>query len=311
MQGIITVTLPLFALIGCGYLAGRRGLLGDEGIRGLNAFVLYFALPCLIFGSLAGKPLGDIFNPGFMSAYLVASLTVFVLASLTGRAFFGTSLGASALHGQAASVGNVGYLALPLIAALLGDEARLPVVLGWLVDLVIVVPLAIALLEINRHDKEATGHFLPKVVKGVALNPFVLSIAAGVLYAASGLAVPAPLESFTALLGKAAGPCALFALGATLSQRRMAEGLNEAASMSVFKLFVHPAAMWFSMTQLFAVDPKWATVAVLTAAAPVAGNVYIVAQNFGVHVLRTSSAIVLSTAVAVLSFSALAAILSG
>jgi malonate transporter and related proteins len=309
MQNIITITLPFFALIGCGYLAGRKGLLGDEGIKGLNAFVFYFALPCLIFASLASKPLADIVNPGFMGAYLSASIVVFAAAAFLSRILFKTTLGMAALQGQAASVGNVGYLALPLISALLGADAALPVVLGWLVDLIVLVPLSIALLEVDRHSTGAWLDFARNVIKGVILNPFVLSIMAGVLYAASGLALPVPLDSFTGLLGKAAGPCALFALGATLASRPLSEGLGEAATMSIFKLFIHPAAMWISMVIVFDIQPLWATAAVLTAAAPVAGNVYIVAQSFGVYVLRASSAILLSTALAVLTLSALAAIL--
>ncbi|MBT4931914.1 MAG: AEC family transporter [Rhodospirillaceae bacterium] len=309
MQNIITITLPFFALIGCGYLAGRKGLLGDEGIKGLNAFVFYFALPCLIFSSLAEKPLADIVNPGFMGAYLSASIAVFVAAAFLSRLLFKTTLGMAALQGQAASVGNVGYLALPLITALLGIDAALPVVLGWLVDLIVLVPLSIALLEIDRHATGVWLDFTRNVVRGVVLNPFVLSIMAGVVYAASGFGLPAPLASFTGLLGKAAGPCALFALGATLASRPLSEGLGEAATMSIFKLFIHPAAMWISMTMIFDIEPLWATAAILTAAAPVAGNVYIVAQSFGVYVLRASSAILISTAMAVLTLSALAAYL--
>lgn len=307
MDSIITITLPFFALIGCGYLAGRKGLLGDEGIKGLNAFVFYFALPCLIFNSLASKQLADILNADFMGAYLAASIAVFATASFVGRLLFKGTLGISALQGQAASVGNVGYLALPLIVALLGPDAALPVVLGWLVDLVILVPLSIALLEIDRHVEGAWHDFIRNVIKGVVMNPFVLSIAAGVLYAASGLSVPVPLESFTGLLGKAAGPCALFALGATLAGRPMSEGIGEALYMGAFKLFIHPAVMWVSMVMVFKIEPLWATAAILTAAAPVAGNVYIIAQSFGVYVLRASTSILISTAVAVLSFSALAA----
>ncbi len=309
MDSIISITLPFFALIACGYLAGRLGLLGDEGIKGLNAFVLYFALPCLIFSSLASKPLVDIVNPTFMGAYLTASIAVFATASFMGRLLFRGSLGISALQGQAASVGNVGYLALPLIIALLGPEASLPVVLGWLVDLVVLVPLSIALLEIDRHDAAAWRDFTQNVIKGVVMNPFVLSITAGVLYATSGLAIPIPIDSFTGLLGKAAGPCALFALGATLSGRPVSDGLSEAVYMSAFKLFIHPAVMWVSVTMVFEIEPLWATAAILTAAAPVAGNVYIIAQSFGVYVLRASTSILISTLIALLTFSTLAAYL--
>jgi len=309
VQSVITVTIPFFALIGCGYVAGRRHFLSDDGIKGLNAFVFYFALPCLIFRSLATKPLADIVNFEFMGAYTAASVVVFAIAAIVGRAVFKGTLGVTAIQGQAACVGNVGFLALPLIVALLGEAAALPVVLGWLVDLVVLVPLSIALLEADRHDRDAVADFARNVVRGVTLNPFVLSIVAGIAYAASGLGLPKPVDSFTGLLGQAAGPCALFALGATLAGRPLSEGFSEAAYMTGCKLFVHPAVMWVSMTVVFDIDPLWATAAVLTAAAPVAANVYIIAQNFGVYVLRSSTAILISTAVAVFSFSALVALM--
>jgi len=309
MQAVLSITLPFFALIGCGYIAGRRKFFGDDGIRGLNGFVFYFALPALIFRSLATRPIADIVSPEFMAAYAAAGLAVFAVAALGGRLLFGGPIGHNALQGQAASVGNVGFLALPMIVGVLGPAAALPVVLGWLVDLVVLVPLSIALIEGGRHDAGAGADFLVKVARGVILNPFVLSIAAGVAYAASGFPLPGPLDTFAGLMGTAAAPTALFALGATLAGRPMAEAMNEAVFMSALKLGLHPALMFAAMALFFDGDPMWATAAVLTAAAPVAGNVFIVAQGFGIYVLRASSAIVVSTAAAVLTFSAAVALL--
>ena len=309
MESVLGITLPFFALIGCGYVAGRRKFLSEDGVRGLNTFVFYFALPCMIFLALAPRPFADIINWTYMGAYGLAGLSVFTIAALSARLLFKGSLGVCALQGQAASVGNVGFLALPLIVALLGPDAALPVVLAFTVDLVVLVPLSIALLEIDRHNGGAAMDIVRKAGRGVIFNPFVLSIAAGIAWSATGWAIPGPVETFTGLLGKAAAPTALFALGATLAGRPMSDAMTEALHMSAAKLFLHPALVWLSLTVLFDIPAAWVTAAVLTAAAPVAGNVYIIASNYGIYVLRASTAVLVSTAIAVLSFSALVAFL--
>ncbi|MHA1597796.1 MAG: AEC family transporter [Alphaproteobacteria bacterium] len=309
MESVLGITLPFFALIGCGYIAARKKFLGDEGVRGLNTFVFYFALPCMIFLALAPRPFADIINWTFMGAYGAAGLTVFALTALSTRIFFRGSLGICALQGQAGSVGNVGFLALPLIVAVLGPDAALPVVLAFTVDLVVLVPLSIALLEIDRHRDGGALSIAVKAGRGVIFNPFVLSIAAGMAFSASGWAIPGPVETFTGLLGKAAAPTALFALGATLAGRPLSDAITEALHMSAAKLFVHPLLVWVSLTMLFDVPDAWVTAAVLVAAAPVAGNVYIIASNYRLYVLRASTAVLISTAIAVVSFSALVALL--
>lgn len=123
MPGAFAITLPFFTLIGCGYLAGRTRILPAGGVEGLTAFVFYFTLPALLFRSLALRPLGEIFEPRFVTAYAAAGLCVFLAAALSGKIIFKETLGGMALFGQAASIGNVGFLALPLIVALLGEAA--------------------------------------------------------------------------------------------------------------------------------------------------------------------------------------------
>jgi malonate transporter and related proteins len=111
------------------------------------------------------------------------------------------------------------------------------------------------------------------------------------------------------LLGGTAGPCALFALGATLASRKVAGGLAEVSYMTFMKLAVHPAALFLTTTLIFDVQALWATAALLGAALPIAANVFIVARQYDVYVVRTSSAILVSTAVSIVSVSALLLVL--
>ncbi|MCP5366259.1 MAG: AEC family transporter [Hyphomicrobiales bacterium] len=311
MGDAVLVTLPFFAVILGGWLAGKRRLLSPEGIVGLNSFVFLFALPCLLFRSMATRPIAEIADLPFLAAYAGGGLPVFALAALGGRLLFRHSPGLAALQGQGSVVGNVGFLGLPLVIGLLGTGAALPVMLCLLVDLLVMVPLSIAFLERDRGRRDGQAGGWRGMVRSLVVNPFVLSMGGGIAWSATGIALPGPVDSLTALLGAAAGPAALFALGATLAGRPLGHGFGEAAYLSVFKLAVHPLAVWLVMVPLTGTDPLWATAAVLVAACPVAGNLFVVARAFGVYTARASAAVLVSTAAGIATFSLIAGLIAG
>ncbi len=307
MQTILNTALPFFALIFCGYGAGRFRLLSEASIAGVNAFVFYFALPTFLFNLVAASQLKNILNGSFVAAYLSAGISVFVVAALLGRLLFKVQPGEAALQGSAAVLGNTGYMGLPLVAAVFGEEAAIPLVLGLTLEVTLIIPFTVALVEATK----GSGGWarVPSSVTGaLARNPLIVAIFAGALISAIGLGLPTPVENFTDLLGGTAGPCALFALGATLASRSLSTGLGEVSYMTSFKLFVHPSAMWLT-TQLFDVAPLWAAIAVLGASLPVAANVFILARQYDTYVDRISSAILLSTVVSIVTVSTLLAVI--
>jgi malonate transporter and related proteins len=309
LQTILNTALPFFALIFCGYGAGRFRLLSEASIAGVNAFVFYFALPAFIFNLLATSPLSDIANGSFIAAYLGTGLVVFAVAAVLGRLLFKVRRGEAALQGSAAVLGNTGYMGIPLVAAAFGDRAAIPLVLGLTLEATVLIPLTIILVEAQKGLDAGWSQLLRSVAGAMVRNPIIVTIFAGVLLSATGLGLPTPIENFTGLLGGAAGPCALFALGATLTSFPISAGISEVSYMTFFKLLVHPAAIWFATTRLFDVDPLWATVAILGAALPVAANVFIVAKQYDTYVERVSSAILVSTAISVVTISALLTVL--
>jgi malonate transporter len=309
LQTILNTALPFFALIFCGYCAGRFRLLPKASIAGVNAFVFYFALPAFIFNLLASSPLADVVNGPFVAAYLGTGLVVFAVAAILGRLLFNVRRSEAALQGSAAVLGNTGYMGIPLVAAAFGDRAAIPLVLGLTLEATVLIPLTIILVEAQKGLDAGWSQLLGSVAGAMVRNPIIIAIFTGVLVSAASLGLPTPIENFTALLGRAAGPCALFALGATLTSFPISTGISEVSYMTFFKLLVHPAAMWFTTTRLFDVDPLWATVAILGAALPVAANIFIVAKQYDTYVERVSSAILVSTIVSVVTVSTLLTIL--
>jgi malonate transporter len=309
LQTILNTALPFFALIFCGYGAGRFRLLSEASIAGVNAFVFYFALPAFIFNLLATSPLADVVNGPFVAAYLGTGLVVFAVAAVLGRLIFKVRRSEAALQGAAAVLGNTGYMGIPLVAAAFGDRAAIPLVLGLTLEATVLIPLAIVLVEAQKGLDAGWYRLLGSVAGAMVRNPIIIAIFTGVAVSAASLGLPTPIENFTDLLGRAAGPCALFALGATLTSFPISTGIGEVSYMTFFKLLVHPAAIWFATTRLFDVDPLWASVAILGASLPVAANVFIVARQYDTYVDRTSSAILISTAISVFTVSALLTVL--
>ena len=213
------------------------------------------------------------------------------------------------MQGLAAVLANTGYMGIPLISAVFGSEAAVPIVVGLTLDGILIIPLGIIIIESSKGGAESLPATALSTFSALARNPLILAIFAGLAASAAGLEAPTPLANFLDLLGGTAGPCALFALGATLAGRKVAGGTAEVSYMTFVKLVIHPAALFLTTTVLFDVQPLWATAALLGAALPIAANVFVVARQYDVYVARTSSAILVSTAVSMISVSVLLVVL--
>src|SRR3712207_6133295 len=185
MQTILNTALPFFALIFCGYGAGRFRLLSEASIAGVNAFVFYFALPAFIFNLLATSSLSDIANGSFIAAYLGTGLVVFAVAAILGRVLFQVRRSEAALQGSAAVLGNTGYMGIPLVAAAFGDRAVIPLVLGLTLEATVLIPLTIILVEAQKGFDAGWSELLRSVAGAMVRNPIIVAIFAGVLLSAA------------------------------------------------------------------------------------------------------------------------------
>jgi malonate transporter and related proteins len=179
------------------------------------------------------------------------------------------------------------------------------------IDITLMMPLTIVIIETERRQERRPAALTARLAGSLARNPLVLAIGAGGLAGGLVLPLPPPVETFVTLLGAAAGPCALFAVGATLAGRAARGGVAEVAHMTTFKLLGLPLAVWATTTWLFPLDPLGRAAALLAAALPTASNVYIVAQHYGIYVDRTSTTVLVSTALALVTVSVLLALLTG
>ncbi len=298
MVEIFLRTLPFFVIIGLGYWAGRTRFFTEEATAYLTKFVFFFPLSAMLFRFAATLPFAEIFNGRLIIGYLIGTLAVYALASLVAW-LRGLDIPTAAVEAQCAAIGNVGFLGLPMLALLLSEAAIGPVMLILAVDLVVFSSLIVILINGGR-DGKLTVKTLRLIGVGLLKNPMIVSISAGLIWSALQIPVPGPMNDFLTILGGAATPGALFAIGASLAGKS-AERIEIAGWLSFCKLIIHPACVAFALLWLVPVDTFSATVAIAAAALPVAGNVYMLAAHYGVAPHRASAAILLSTAASILT----------
>lgn len=294
--------LPVFAIVAAGYLCGARGLLGEDSSEALNRFVYWVALPALLFRAMAGVDFGTVLNLPFIVGFVGPLLVLWLAASLLARALFGSDLAQATVHGMNSVLGNSGYMGIPLAITAYGAAAAVPAIVATIVNAAVVPAIAITLIEVARGRGAGFGVLLG-LARSLATNPVVVAPLAGLGWATTGLPPPTPVENFTALLGAAAAPCALFAIGLFLVGKPQGEGRAEVGLMMFLKLLVHPALTALMVFVVWPADPLWAKNAVLMAALPTGSSTFVLAQAYGVYVLRTSTTILWGTVASVATIS--------
>jgi malonate transporter len=317
MVAILAVTFPFFALVLCGYLAVRRAMLPQLAIPGLNSFVLYFALPCLLYRFGSTTPLARLLDPRVFGIYLLCALCMVGLTLALSRRG-GLDWNNAAFGALVAAFPNTGFMGVPLLVALMGPASSGPVIVTLVVDLVITSSLCIALSRLGSAGAQGSAQALRGALRGIAANPMPWAIVLGALASGAGLVLPTPLMQTIGLLADAASPVALFTIGAVLARSQLQAArpapLRDVVPVALAKLLIHPmliGAVGHGAIALgLALDPFALTVLVLVACLPSASNVAMLSERFGADTGRVARIILVSTALSFLSFSGAVALLT-
>lgn len=300
MLAIFLKTLPFFAVMALGYTARRTQFFSEEATGYLTKFVFYFALSAMLFRFSANLSLAEIWDWSAAYAYLCGSLIVYVLGfavALLRR----QNVETAAIEAQCAVIGNVGFLGIPMLLLLIGETAIGPNMLVLSIDLIVFSSLIVIIINASR-DGQLRLSVFRTIIVGLLKNPMIVSIAFGLTWSAAKAPIPVPLNEFLILLGGAATPCALFAIGASLANKS-AERMQVAGWITFCKLVLHPIVVAVFAFVVFKVDTFTATVVIAASALPVAGNVFILAQHYGVAPQRVSTSILVSTICSILTLS--------
>jgi len=302
---VLTSVVPLFAVVFLGWFAGKARFMSEAGVKALVAFVFNFAMPPFLFRLMAQTDLAEIAQWAFVGAYSLGALVMFAIGVATSAALFGLRPAGLIIQGFGSAFANGVLLGLPLLLWLFGEPGAVPALLIITLD-AILFGIVTILLELTSGGRASGAHrVLGQTIRAIAVNPIIMATFLGILFGLTGAALPEVVDRTLGFIGQAAPPTALFGLGATLSLRKVAGNLGPAGLMVGLKLFLHPLVVWLLVTQVMVLEPFWANAAVIFAAGPVGANVFIFAQHYEAGVESASSAIVISTALAMLTISAL------
>lgn len=305
MPILLNVVAPVFGILGLGFLAARVRLLDPPGIRGLVVFVFNFAIPVLLFRSLATMALPDDIPWAFLAAFYVGALAAYAAGMALARWGYRRPLEDQAIWGMGAGFSNTVLLGIPIVLTGLGPDAALPLFLIIGFHSAVLMPVTVALLHLNGGADGARGGRAAIVVREVVRNPIVMGLALGMLANWIGLRLPGTLDRMAELLGGAAVPCALFAMGASLASYPARGHTRPALALASLKLVVHPLLVWLVMGPLLGIEGIWLSTAVVVAAMPSGVNVYLFAARYDAAPEVAARTVLLASGLSVVTVSLL------
>ena len=303
---VLDVILPIFGLLAFGYLATFTRVFGAAAASALASFVFYFAIPVLLFRSMATTALPENIAWGYLGAFYGGTALAFCARLRHRTRGVRRAVRAPRHHRLRRRVRQLGPARRPVVLTALGEAASLPLFLLLAFHSTLLFTTITLVLETGGAGRERLRDVPAKALGGLARNPILWGLAGGIACNLLGLRLPAALDRWTALMAGAAVPCALFSTGASLRAYRIAGAIQPALVMVALKLVVCPLAVWALATFVFEVPPLWAKVAIVLAAMPVGVNVYLFAVRYHAGEAESATAIVISS---ILSVATLAAVL--
>ncbi len=303
MLSVLNIVLPVFLLVGVGYVAVRFARFPQTGIAGMIAFVNNYAAPCLLFRAMLEVDFGAVFDVRILGGFYIGSFSALGVGILVAILVFARKLSAAIIIGFSGAFTNAILLGFPILQRAYGEEA-LPVLFSIVAfQAPLMLTSSTIFLEFSRRQEAAVWPTLKGALRRIVTNPLVLGIGLGVLGNISGLVLPEALDVLTKTLAGAVVPVALFGLGGALTAYGLSQNWRQAGGVAAVKLFVHPAIAWVVMVPLLGVPIEIARYGVLLAAMPTGINAYIFSTTNREAEDVAANAILMTTLVSIASIS--------
>ena len=300
MLYVFNVVLPVFLLILIGYIGGRTGKLGANASIELNRFVVWLALPAQLFNFAANSGWQTLWQPGFITAFFLSCLIVFVLVLLISWIRH-RDLAAASFNGLSASYSNTGYMGIPLCALALGQDGLAPAIISTFIVFVMFA-LATVLIEIGILSHKKPHEIGLSVIKSLCTNPLLIAPVAGLLWAYSDLILYEPIAQVLAFLAAASTPCALVSIGLFLMQKSTATP-TQAWGIGLAKLILQPLIAWIIAAPILELPTLWISAIVILAALPTGTGPFMLAQYYKADGSVISRVVLITTVGSLLTLS--------
>jgi malonate transporter and related proteins len=285
MLAVLGITFPIFAMVALGYGMVSRGLVFKPAdMKVLGAFVLNVALPALVYNAVSARPVGEVFNLGYMGAYLAGGLATMLIGFLWFSATTGPARRGVAVMGT--SCPNSSFVGYPLMLIALPNVAGVVLAMNILVENVVLIPIALVIIEMGKGAGEA--HLLKRmgnVLIGVVKRPLVIALILGLLASLSGVHLPEPATRLLQMLASSAAALALFVIGGSLVGIELKGNRALAAQIVAGKLIVFPLMAFLAVLGLaalgIALEGEMRVAVILAAAMPMFTIYSVFAQEVG------------------------------
>ncbi|MDD2873082.1 MAG: AEC family transporter [Azoarcus sp.] len=302
MIEILSITSPIFILIGLGYCAVRAAFFSRADMRVLGTFVINFALPAMLFKALSQRSFGEVMNSGYLLAYALGSLFAMSVAIVVALKWRKRDFQSSVIVGMGASLSNSAFIGLPVAVQVLGPIGSVAMALSMLVENLLMLPLLLVMADRSDHKSASVLSMLGGTFARLLRNPMLLAIAIGFAFALFGLKLPTPLSRVVEMLSFASGPLALFVIGGSLAGMGVKGMVADVSLIAIAKLAIHPAAVLIGVLLIPGIDPELQAAAVLIACVPMFSIYAIMGQKYGLESM-CSAALVVATVASFVSIS--------
>ena len=310
MLGVLQVVIPVFLVLGAGYLATRVGYLKDAHVDALNSFTQGFAIPVLLFRAMLNLDLGTVAEPGLLIAFYTGSTITFVLGMLGARFLFGRRPGEAVAVGFGAFFSNTVVIGIPIVERAFGADALAASLLIIAFHAPYCYLVGITVMEVSRADGRSLRETALVVANEVRKNALMIGIFAGIAANLMGVTLPEPVRSAVDMVASAGLPTALIGLGGVLTRYKLSSTMGEAAMISFLSLVLHPAITFLLAHVVFGLPDIFVKGVVLTSAMAPGVNAYIFAAMYDRAQGTAASTVLLATGLSVFSVSVWLSILN-
>jgi predicted permease len=306
MEQIATIVLPVFGIIGVGYLVA--GLFSAATGDAISDFVFTVPIPMLLFQTMATAhfPEGAAWL-WIWVAHFIGFTIVWIAGTIVMRRIFKRDARAGVVGGTAAAYTNAFVLGIPLVVTAYGEDALAPISLIVAAQLPLLMVLGAVLIERALIVDGVEGAVPTSIWKTIGVNavtnPFIIGIVLGLLWRLTGVPLPWVAATIVDRIAEIAGTLALIALGMGLRKYGISGNVQTALALSALKLIAMPAIALFVVLYIVPLPEVWAKVAVIVAACPSGNNVFVVASRFRTGEALAANTVILTTGLAVLSMS--------
>jgi malonate transporter and related proteins len=306
----ILIVAPIFALILSGYIVGRFKLLGPTAAGEINKFVVYLALPALLFQVIAEAQWSALWRPGFILAFAGGAFAVFALV-LAVRMRRGRPLAEASVDALNSGYANAGYVGFPICEAVFGRESFALVSVAAIITVSALFAAAIACIEVGLQNEVRAYRIAMKVGRSLLLNPLIAAPLLGGIWSALRIPLPPPARTYLTFLGSAASPCALVSLGLFLSLADRGKTANGrlVAALAGMKLIAQPGITALLAIPLLHLDAPAAAISILIAALPTGTGPFMLAEFYERDALVTSKTILWTTAASIVTLTLIISVL--